>query len=611
MSTIPEIVRIEHENTDTSLLITDTFVDNNDVATGSKLVKDALEALDSKIEVIVADGLDVQYEADVFAEPNPIAPAPRKGDILFNILKNSTTGIMNIFKKVAALPAGYSLGNRFQKINSEIFQRVDGNLIDMRTYGVYGDNSTDPMPGIIKALDDYKTIQVTLYFPNGIYKFNSMLLLENKNVILKGDGTGTQFNFPHTSSGIHLKYTTTGATPGIENIKVVFRGPSAIADECRYPMDYTGTYGTPGGIINSNDPDGLTYITLFGIKIEAVTHLINVSVQNCHGHAFVFLGNVLNKNEDYPVGSNSSLSYVERCRAIQSRGSGVLSRGGDANQITFWHCDFRDNQRWGYEGKEFLGNHLFGCHFTHNGIWHATDPTLARYGHATVTNANSRTCFFGCYGEGQPNTPIRLTRLCGWYGGINESGQIGGLRFEGNTVNSLDFVSHTLSKNSVAFTSDPRISSWKMDLKNVSGTSPIPYWSMQYANLGNENRLWEFWGRDATVGGRKMAWAGHGFKNLVISDRFVEYSSGLTINASITYQPGDKKTNKQSGTHLVREWICAVGGLGTESKWIAMGHGYGTMPQRPNLSNNETSWKYFVIDNNSWYTWTGTQWIIG
>lgn len=167
------------------------------------------------------------------------------------------------------------------------------------------------------------------------YKFSQTLNFEYSCTILGAPNWTSKLLFPADSVGIALWWVDQYAagTSSVYNL---------VQDIAIYAT-IDGTYDT----------------TAIGIKVRSPSNIIHVSVDNFGGAGLDF-------NSTDPITSNTDFCRVVDCRAYYNL-DGMYVKGGEANVIRVYDCDFSINRRWGVKDIGFLGNFYYACHASSNG----------------------------------------------------------------------------------------------------------------------------------------------------------------------------------------------------------------------------------------------------
>lgn len=196
----------------------------------------------------------------------------------------------------------------------------------------------------------------SIYAPYGNYKFARTISIYRRPIHLFGDngtifGNSTKFYFPPATTGI-----------------VISRGGTSIQETIIEKICVIGDKSQPG------ENDGFTL-------------LARAKIRDCTAKGFVHYGFSVWANME--EGNDASGSIIESCHALENGLDGFFAGRTDANAITFFNCDSRDNGRYGFNDDSFLGNYFITCmaHNNAGGHWFVRDK------------GNARTSLISCYGE--------------------------------------------------------------------------------------------------------------------------------------------------------------------------------------------------------------------
>lgn len=193
-----------------------------------------------------------------------------------------------------------------------------------------------------------------LMFPDGDFYFSSTINILNKSVKFQGaELTNLHFN----CSGFILQAWPI-QTCTINDLNIYYQGTRA---------------GT----------------SFNGIEARTVTNVNNVLIKNFGGYGLILTGDISTSQ------TNVSRSIITNVEAIEC-GHGFYTQGGDANGISFYSCDARDCDGYGFNDDGFLGCSFYSC------MAHAN-----KLGGYRAMNGNNRTLFMACYNEGgQPESEV-------------------------------------------------------------------------------------------------------------------------------------------------------------------------------------------------------------
>ena len=260
--------------------------------------------------------------------------------------------------------------------------------IRIEWFGGKSDGVTDNSPAYVKAEKC-----VTSFYFAGVYQF-----YRGGPKILFGHGGGTngvepyQFNSPiQPTRSVHLEGAHAGNVVGNSGWPTKLRFAVGIKG-----VILRGHVGTAG----ATTTNGAAFTHLENLFFESAgkggftdKHGIDVSCQfsmrNCRVTGFGGHGIVIAADVHLGTPSNSNLWLVERVWCAGNAGHGICAFGGDTNagMATMLNCS--NNALYGIYDDSFLGNTWVACHTSQN-------PGGGYY----ASGVNARSCFVGCYSEG-------------------------------------------------------------------------------------------------------------------------------------------------------------------------------------------------------------------
>lgn len=372
-------------------------------------------------------------------------------------------------------------------------------------------DSCDKLQMAIDAVPSWGREVIQL--PEGDNHFTTPISIIDKGIVLQG-GARTNLIFPGT--GIIIDTTWSGAgRVHLNDLNIICANKAALTN---------------------------------GVEIHAITSMKNCEIRN-FGGAGVYI------DADIAVHHrNASHSKFDTVISEQN-GTGFFMKGGDANQMCFFVCDARDNDGWGFDDESFLGCQFFGC------MAHAN-----KAGHYKTGDANNRSSFFGCYGEGDspPNFAMAKTTFIGGLLGNSFKLDTNTSVISGRDVTSLRFGT-ALELNGEGMTFPCINASFPMSLKRVS-EDLLPHFA--FADYwGNHHEFFSAsstW--NANYAGRKITFSSDGFKSFFVGSRlFAEAKPDDPCFAGFVFKPGDTLLNPDyDGSDIsIREWVYKKNG------WVA------------------------------------------
>lgn len=197
----------------------------------------------------------------------------------------------------------------------------------------------------------------SIYIPTGDYYFARMIHIYRRPIYLHGDNgsawsKGTRFFFPYNTDGIFIDRAGQSIQETI--IKRIF-------------LQSAGGDGSNGS----------------GIRTNSRVKIYDVTCKNFSRNGFDIWANM-------EEGGDASGSLLSGCHALENKLDGFFAGRVDANVITFFNCDARDNGRMGFLDDSFLGNNYISCmaHYNKGGDFWVRDW------------GNARSGFQFCYTEG-------------------------------------------------------------------------------------------------------------------------------------------------------------------------------------------------------------------
>jgi hypothetical protein len=211
----------------------------------------------------------------------------------------------------------------------------------------------------------------TLVFPDGVFPCASQLFQNNKSLNWEGS-EDTTLLIKHGEAGIHFngngRYITRFSNFTLEN----------------WQTDST-----------NNEQHG--------ILVQSQIEMLNVSIIEFIGDGINIHGSTGSTNADF--------SKFDRVSVFHCKGNGIVTKGGDANNIKFTDCDIRDCGGVGVLEYSFLGNKYDNIQ-VHN-----------CRGSFFASGINNESVFIGCYAE-QGSHPAFFGGEVTWLAGRNADGII-------------------------------------------------------------------------------------------------------------------------------------------------------------------------------------------
>jgi len=176
------------------------------------------------------------------------------------------------------------------------------------------------------------------------------------------------FNYYYFSQTLNFEYTCTilGSEGGGNTWSSKLLFP---ADSIAFSLWFVDQYGASGTSSNGNSVkniaiyainDGSLDTTAHGFKVRAPSEFENVSVEGFGGNGFDF-------NSTDPITTNVDFCILRNCRGYYNW-NGLFIKGGEANVIRVYDCDFSINRKWGVYDIGFLGNFYYNCHVAVSGV---------------------------------------------------------------------------------------------------------------------------------------------------------------------------------------------------------------------------------------------------
>lgn len=247
--------------------------------------------------------------------------------------------------------------------------------------------------GLKEGEDMYETLQSIIdsvpggliQLPRGTYFSSKPLLVHNKTIWLQGEGIGSTTLAFRATSGLRFSRVGSLARSKVNGLSIVSYGEKVQGKH--------------------------------GIEVETLVDVSDVYIKNFGSNGIRYYGNI-------GAGSDVSGCTGINIEVAECGADGIYIEGGDANALSFYGCNARDNGGAGFQDNGFLGSYFFGC-MGHNNN---------RGNIGVGDNNNSRAVISGFYSEGgSPLSQIALytTVIGGTWGSGFKIGQ-GGFERHGN-----------------------------------------------------------------------------------------------------------------------------------------------------------------------------------
>ncbi|MCU7551308.1 hypothetical protein OCK74_19455 [Chitinophagaceae bacterium LB-8] len=383
-----------------------------------------------------------------------------------------------------------------------------------------GEQNSLAIEKLINSLPAGKNTSL-IFIPEGEYQFSKTIKIFNKSIRLEG----------------------------VNNVTLIFKnGVSAI--------EINRNSSTPKCVIkdiNFETRGAKTNPEAHGIIAHSITYLEGLKIKNFAGDGVRFTADMATNKTDV------SHSKIEDVEVIQCGRHGFYFQGGDANQITVFHCGARDNGGVGFMDESFLGNQFISC-MAHNNAG----------GHYKVMNANARGNVAFCYGEGgSPESEIR--GVSNLWGGIHENG----IKVSEHANSFIGWMQQKVISNSYSI-NENQLTFGQVNLRgNQDGN-----YSFNFRNDGKNANFFQFLTPPAVLkdwdnAERKVPFASIAVRQYFVGNRIVLYARSVDdlkkwghFN-NFNFINGDRIYNSEYKDGAPEKWVCIQGGILDKAKWKA------------------------------------------